>query len=392
MSSDPATTSLTPDLIQNYMESMRLQIETLKLTVERQQEFFESRIATLTQELRSSKPGIEDTPPVVDTSMKDSTNDENQGENAAESGPEPPKNSATSPPQRVELEPEPVPRSTRQLSEKLPDPEPFTGRRKTLTTFLLELRFKLEGNADRYNTPRSQFLYAVSRIKKEAADLIHPLLDKELGTLSQLLEFLEATYGDPYKKSNAQARLEKLEQGKKSFLNHFAEFRRHAADADLNESAQIMQLRRSLSKDLKRAMVGEPIPDTLNAYANQILAYDNDLRYLDYKPSASTTYRPRHERHEAMDLDQVSTGYAPKDSAERERRKKLGLCFKCGSSKHISPNCTTPLPIPNTHVRAAKPRFRSDSRDTASTQSYPRSSRRSSRSSRGSPKNGSSRR
>lgn len=248
-------------------------------------------------------------------------------------------------------------------SEKLPDPEPFKGRRKALPAFLSKLQYKLEGNADRYPTERSKFLYAVSRIEGEAADTIRPLLDKDISSLEQLLGFLQATYGDPNRKSTAQARLERLEQGNKGFLNHFAEFRRYAADSELNEAGLIMELRRSLNKDLKRAMVGLRIPDKLNEYANQIVQYDNDLRFINFRPM---TYGKKKD-YDAMDLDQANLGYAPKDSVERERRKKLGLCFKCGSREHISSRCSVPMPTRT--VRAAEARSVSRGRSRNSSKS-----------------------
>ena len=102
-------------------------------------------------------------------------------------------------------------------------------------------------------------------------------MDKDIKDLDSLLGFLEATYGDPNCKVTTQTKLENLNQGKKGFLNHFAEFHQYASDTDLNESTLIMQLQLSLSKDLKQAMIGAKIPDNMNNYANMIIIYDNDL-------------------------------------------------------------------------------------------------------------------
>jgi len=259
-------------------------------------------------------------------------------------------------------------------SDRLPDPPAFTGKRKDLPAFLSKLQYKLEGNSDRFPTPRSQLLYAYSRLEGDAATVVRPMMDTDIGTVRQLTGFLEATYGDPNRRATAQARLANLRQGKKSFLSHFAEFRRLAADCDLNDSALVMQLRCSLSTELQKAMVGARIPDNMNEYANLITTYDNDLRFL----SGRSQYTPRQpdpprKDPDAMDIDS-SSGYAPKDSEERKKRTREGRCFRCGSKGHISPQCS--VPIPGKELHASSPTSgSSSSRGRRSNRSSPRPSR-----------------
>jgi hypothetical protein len=315
-----------------------------------------------------------------------------------------------SPPQRRAKSP--VRKETR--SEKLPDPPMFTGKSKDLRGFLVKLRAKLEMNADRFPTPRAQFLYAYSLLGGDAADIVEPLLDRDIGSVNQLIGFLETTYGDPNRRATAQAKLSKLKQ-KGSFNAHFSEFRRLAADAGFNESALVVQLKNSLTDELQRAMAGQTIPDSLNDYANLIARFDNDLRYLPklktYASAASPpprTEKPQYEqtrKHpDAMEIDSAS-GYAPKGSSERQRRIREGLCFKCGSKNHISPQCKAPIPRsirasssspPETtrrgrSSRLVTPHESTDSSRRSSRYSSRSSSRRSSRRSHGSKGNGKSR-
>jgi hypothetical protein len=177
-------------------------------------------------------------------------------------------------------------------------------------------------------------------IEGDAAELIRPLIDKDISSLSQLTSFLEATYGDPNRKVSSQTKLANLKQGQRGFLAHFAEFRRLAVDAGLNEDAQILQLRMSLNSELQRSMIGCKIPGTLTDYANLIAAYDNDLNFL--RTRVENRRRPSARDPNAMDIDTLD--YAPLGSEERERRRRKGLCFKCGSAHHISPNCKKPIP------------------------------------------------
>jgi Retrotransposon gag protein/Zinc knuckle len=250
-----------------------------------------------------------------------------------------------------------TPVSASSRSDKLPDPPVFTGKRHELPEFLSKLQYKLEGNADRFPTSRSQFLYANSRLGGDAASLVRPLLDRDIDSLPQLLLFLESTYGDPNRQDTALAKLGNLRQGKEGFLPFFARFRRYASESGLNEIGLIMQLKRSLSDDLRRAMIGVKTPSSLTDYANLISTYDNDLRYLpsrssasrssptrSYASAASPARSNRSKDPDAMDLDKIEKGYAPVGSKERQRRIREGRCFKCGSKGHISPDCSAPVP------------------------------------------------
>ena len=252
---------------------------------------------------------------------------------------------------------------TLHRTERLPDPPMFNGKRKDLTLFITKLRFKLEGNADRYPDERSKIIYAHSRLERDPATLIDPMMDKDIHSVEQLLAFLKATYDDPNKELSAWSKLDALKQGKKGFLSHFAEFRRLVADTELNESAQISHLRRTLSDELRRAMVGVLVPHNLNNYANLIAQYDNDLRYLPSRPTQRPTHVAAVRRDpDAMEID--ASKYAPAGSAEREKRIKEGRCFKCNSKNHISRNCSVPLPAVRSNSTTRSPsRSRSRSKD-----------------------------
>lgn len=217
----------------------------------------------------------------------------------------------------------------------------FNSRRKDLNTFIQKLEFKLEQNADRYLTKRARLLYAHSRLEYDLLTLVVPLIDQDIRTVEHLVQFLRATYSDLNKKLIALSKLHLLKQGKRAFTTHFAKFRRLAVDTSLNKISQITQLRHSLSDKLCRAIVGVPIPEHLNDYANLISAYDNNLRFLP------TSRYPRYQPYTKRDPNAIEINafsYALVRSAEREDRCKKGLCYKCSKKGHLSLDYSVPLP------------------------------------------------
>lgn len=265
--------------------------------------------------------------------------------------------------------PDPTPVSVRpQLSERLPDPPMFTGKKKELSLFLTKLRLKLRGNADRFPDEASRLIYAHSRLDSDPATLINPLMESDITSVDHLIRFLEATYGDPNKELTAWSKLDNLKQGKKNFTSHFANFRNIIADANLNESAQISQLRRTLSENIREKMAGVEIPSTLDEYANLIQRYDNDLRYL---PSGRSVVSPKTMRYPVeMEIDAAGgPAYAPKHSAERQKRIKEGRCFKCGEKGHISTQCP-PDTKSKQQVRTSGARHHDESDSDSDSDSY----------------------
>ena len=73
-------------------------------------------------------------------------------------------------------------------------------------------------------------------------------------------------------------------------------------------------------------MVGIPVLHNLNEYANLILLYDNDLRYLPPQHALRPSYATAAKRDpDAMEID--LSNYAPVSSAEQQKQIKNSTCF-----------------------------------------------------------------
>ena len=62
----------------------------------------------------------------------------------------------------------------KKLTERLPNPPAYLGKRSKLRSFLNQLKNKLNGNIDRYLTPNSQLCYSISHLIGDAVETIYP--------------------------------------------------------------------------------------------------------------------------------------------------------------------------------------------------------------------------
>jgi hypothetical protein len=153
-----------------------------------------------------------------------------------------------------------------------------------------------------------------------------------------------------------------MHQDISSFPAYFSRFHRYAKESGWNDTALISRLIESLNSELRSSLVGVDLPETLEQCANQINKHYNDILRLTHGGVHKSLERRTTNRRSndttrtskdpnAMEINAVESSYALVGSAERERRRKKHLCFKCGSSKHISPDCK--IPIPTARIRTA---------------------------------------
>src|SRR5271156_252152 len=338
LSAEPERPSMNPSEISGALLALMSELSLLRNEIKAQEERSQQDMATLRAEmLNTPRPSIPGSPNL--------------------DLPVPPAPSSTSPIPPVTVTSTSPAQPTK--SERLPDPEKFTGKRNELRPFLAQLRNKLEGNADRYPSDRERLRYALSRLAGDAAIMIETFNPP---SLAGLIENLEISYGDPNRQATAQQKLNRMTQSDQSFPSYFAKFHQYSKETGWNDAAQINHLVESLNPELKRTLVGVTLPQRLGDCANLINRHYNDLMRLQPRPTqsrsapkttpTSTAARPptrspaqtAKKDPDAMDLDAGNQGYAPKNSAERQKRIKEGRCFKCGSKNDLSPNCSVPIP------------------------------------------------
>ena len=246
-----------------------------------------------------------------------------------------------------------------RLSEKLPDAPVFSGERKELRTFIASLRLKLQGNADRYPLPQNQLQYAYSRLSGKAAQQVLPRVKSagiDFVDLEDMIRFLENAFGDPDRKASAQRELQTLKQKNQDFATFIAEFLRVAPDAEFNEESQKAMLLSSLSRELRELLINHDIPDTLGGLISLCQKLDSKQRAFrdsnmvrsttrSFFNTAQKTSTPKStgttstSGPEPMDLSTTYHKKGPLTDAEKDRRRKQGLCLFCRGAGHFAMTC-----------------------------------------------------
>ena len=163
---EPERPSMNPSEISGALLALMNELNLLRNEIKAQEERSQQDMATLRAEMLSTPRASTPNPDLLVPSL-------------------PP----TTPPP-----PLPAPPVQPTKSERLPDPEKFTGKRNELRPFLAQLRNKLEGNSDRYPSDQERLRYALSRLSGDAAIMIETF---NPSTLAGLIENLEISYNNP---------------------------------------------------------------------------------------------------------------------------------------------------------------------------------------------------
>lgn len=298
-----------------------------------------------------------------------------------------------------------------RLSERLPDPDKFTGARSDLRRFATQIRGKMTSNKDRFPNPESRLIYVAGRLSGKAYNLILPKMvggTPQFGDYTDLLQYLEEAFGDPDHVQNAQNKLYALKQRNVDFAEYLSEFQRLSLEGEMPEDALPPLLFQGISEELQDMLLHNPAPSRqYHEFTRHLQSLDNRYRqHQQYKNRQTRT--PRTAAPPARAAPRTQTDIpraAPKPNAElplndpmdlssqrRHNRKENMLCYRCGSQEHFVAKCPEPDTRRTRLHQAGIERSRSRSRSPRQIQTkLPKNPRRgsdASRSSSRSSKNG----
>jgi len=264
-------------------------------------------------------------------------------------------------------------------STKLPDAPILTdGKEPQFTAWLIQIQGKLEANADHYPSEALKISYITTRCGGLAASNIQPRLRRDAArpfrTAEEVLDVLERTFGDPFRKRTARNEFRNLKQGNRDFHSFWSDFQRLTADLEESDETLVEELRHKVSIEIRTALAADRNTTDLFELAQSCQYIDQELRDVGrarqnlsrFAPRlASTTVAasPRTAIQERTTTTTTSTSaprptfsasaprlpafprteYRPTRNthpdAEKEKLMAAGKCFRCHKAGHMAREC-----------------------------------------------------
>ncbi|OJT05507.1 Retrotransposon-derived protein PEG10 [Trametes pubescens] len=264
-----------------------------------------------------------------------------------------------------------TPVAVRSPTIKVREPRTFTGKADDVPAFLRDIRNAIALQRDAFRTDRDKAMYLSMYLKDGApqswytAIELAPSKQHLLDNFEGLITDFRAHFETSDIVSKALRQLDALRQST-SVATYAARFQEILVHLDLSEATQIQRFYQGLKESVKDVLVTvRDLPTNLKDYIKLATDIDNRLheRDLERKHDKSST-RPRHDDHRSSTTTQQrpsapapsasasttnSSGHVPMEvdavrfgpltSAEKERRRKNGLCLYCGQGNHRVSDC-----------------------------------------------------
>ena len=228
----------------------------------------------------------------------------------------------------------------------LKEPEEFDGDAKKARSFLDDCTLQFNVNPHKFEGPdvdRLKIGYILSNCRKKAArdfaDLCFARYEAD-GKWESYVDFVKnfkAQFITTDEEGTALQALLQLHM--KNFANvdaYVSKFRVLAKQAKISENALLKHhFIQGLSSGLKEWLIANGIPTEFNDLVKGVQERyaRGELMRTILSRAAPTT---RHEERDpnAMDIDAINIS-----PNERDRRRRLGLCFTCGQKGHLTAQC-----------------------------------------------------
>jgi len=250
-------------------------------------------------------------------------------------------------------------------SGTIPDPPVFDGNREKIEGFIAQLRLKLFSDPTLFPTPALRMVYAFNRLEGRTQAQILPYIQAgatfNLPDIEDIIRVLDNAFGDPDPLATARSKLHQLKQGKKEFINYFAEFQTLVSKLDWNERAKTDALKEGLSIELHHQLRGKSRDHTYDQLVALCQELDSEMRALQMTEGKQGYQQPRtHQLRnppsihpatpmqpaaapEPMDLSRTQWVSAQEGAARKHEKH----CYYCGEPGHMVAQC------PNKPIHAA---------------------------------------
>jgi hypothetical protein len=242
----------------------------------------------------------------------------------------------------------------------LPDPAKFDGKAYHFDTWLPSIKAKLRVDGTALGDSIAQFYYVYDRLESTVQSTVLPQLaraeEDEVWSYQSILDQLSRAYDNPNKTQEAEERLHRIEQGTDSVSAYILRFERQLYEAKghkWSDDRKIATFRYGLSSTIKNRLATQlELPNKYSRFLRVVQQLSSRSAVTPSLLSNTNTLhhaRPSNTRADPMDLSTleigaigtINTPSSPSSSrarstspAERQRRRSLGRCVRCGSQGH----------------------------------------------------------
>ena len=242
------------------------------------------------------------------------------------------------PPQVMVQFPTPIP---------LAAPERYSGDPNSVQIFLTQIGLHFSCKPAVFPTNQARVAFLISYLTGDAAAWVVPLVSNNDPILTDWEAFrMEFTKVFDRRATTLCADRELLEhkQGSTELVTYLTKFNKLVAETAWPEGKRLALYHQGLSDDLKDVLAQiDPQPTSCADMINLTLRLDHRMaersgqrRKADGLKAMMETAKSNGNRGEAMDIGAV---HSPLSKAEKEYRRKNGLCLYCGLKGHYLRDC-----------------------------------------------------
>ena len=234
-------------------------------------------------------------------------------------------------------------------------PSSFNGDRRRVKEFIQECNVYLDINENIYKTDKLKVAFVLSLMnEKEARQwkahfinrITRPDMKLDFPKFKDFLTLVQHAFKPADQAGEAMNKLELLRQGNRAVEEMITEFRLLCAEAELEEQSVsdnrhlIKLFANCLNGQLKkRILFGEVVPKTISGWIEKAIQYDSNYRMGQALMNLDNRGKKPQRRNDEKDPNAMDTLIGALTEKERTALMKIGACFRCKKTGHLSRDC-----------------------------------------------------
>jgi hypothetical protein len=238
--------------------------------------------------------------------------------------------------------------TSNSIDVKVSPPEEFDGKSENLLNFISQCELVFHGKTKQFESGKARILYALSYMTKGTAlpwqqttvraqdalikDLIRQATEGNENLWELFVKEIKRTFLSVSSKIEAQQSLLRMKQGNMTVNEYDTHFLMTAINAELNQETLELLWKQGLKPAIKQKIYESgSMPPTFEDWRIRAKAIDQGWREFRVEHPFQTG-KIRAVEQRVYDRPKLSTD-------EYQRRRKGGLCYKCGNKGHLAKDC-----------------------------------------------------